>query len=949
MAKNGDSILIRDLKRYASDYELSRRPINTEPCEIIHRQRIGIIGAGPAGLAAAVDLIRLGYPVTVFEASDEPGGMLRYGIPAYRLPDRILKREIDWIKGLGINIETSKKISDPASLLKKGFSAILIAGGAPKSLSLGIEGEKAKGVINALEFLRTINQGDFQSISGHVVVIGAGSTAFDAARSAVRIGAKKVTLAYRRSIKEMPAEKEEIDAAIDENVEILTLVIPKRIHQKNGRVTGIEFYKAELKEKDKTGRPRPIPIKDSEFTLKADIIILAIGAMADIGFVGGLKVITQDGVINVGEDCKTQLEGVFAAGDVEMGPSTVVDAIGRGHIAARGIDAYLNKTSLSESEEIVKTLQIVLGSSVCSKIKYKPKKLIDKAKVSDFNEVYGSLDDFQAVEEASRCLSCGACYACPVCLPNCVNKQLVAKIKDTTVLVKVPRELSYELYEEQTKDIQVKFKDSEVTMKLFSLTSKVDKDLCISCGRCEEVCAYRAIKNIVSKDEKTYSQVDHGSCASCSACVSECPSGAITQGYMSDNEILSRLENKESDYKDVKAFMNFWSNPSSYFGSHKGIVELMSTRKPSPMFLIRALARTGRGLLIIKPDESTGCHYLPWEEPPEMVIESTCRILKSIGISPDRIKYTSITQGEKPTELLKNFSDELEKKGLKSLKIHFTKYNLSPFGEAIAIMKIFRANPDNEPEEDLIKIPPVTPHGVALFEGCLPMLHVMGGAHKFYDLFKTRLSILELFKWFNIDVGAIPGFSCPSKGLLQFNTEEIEKKVRKINDNNQELYKKAKPKKMIIATPEAFSSLSDDKNYTNVVSIVDELLNAVKKIKDLKPVEKTVALHKACKMENDPFYQSTKKILEMIPGLKIVEISNKCGNSNFNKIAATSKKDAINIMDKAVEKGADFIVCTSPYCQSHLLLCSREGSWRSNDIDITDVYQILLKSLTGES
>ena len=891
----------------------------------------------------------MGYPVTVFEASDDPGGMLRYGIPAYRLPDRILKREIDWIKSLGIIIETGKKISDPASLLKENFSAVLIAGGAPRSISLGIEGEKAKGVINALEFLRSINQGNFQSIKGHVVVIGAGSTAFDAARSAVRIGAKKVTLAYRRSIKEMPAEKEEIDAAIDENVEILTLVIPKMIHEKNGRVTGIDFYKAELKEKDKSGRPRPIPIKDSEFTINADIIIPAIGAMADIGFVGGLKVITQDGIINVGEHCKTQLQGIFAAGDVEMGPSTVVDAIGRGHVAARGIDAYLSKTSPPESEEIVKTLQIVLGSPVCSKVKYKPKKLIDGEKVTDFNEVYGSLDDFQAVEEASRCLSCGACYACPVCLPNCVNKQLVAKIKDRTVLVKVPSELSYELYDKQTKEIQVKFKDSESTMRLSSLTSKVDKELCISCGRCEEVCAYRAIKNIVSKDERTYSQVDHGSCASCSACVSECPSGAITQGYMSDNEILSRLENKESDYKGVKAFMSFWSNPSPFFESNKGIVELMSTGKPSPIFLIRALARTGRGLIILKPDESTGCHYLPWEEPPELVIESTCRILESFGISSDRIKYASITQDQNPLELLKDFSDELQKKGLKPLKIPLLEFNLSPFGEAIAIMRIIGTNPDNEPHEDLTMIPPVKPNGSALFEGCLPMLHVMGEAHKFYDLSNTRNSIIELLRLLNIDVGVIPGFTCPSKGLLQFKTDEIEKIVRKINDNNQKLYKKAKPKKMIISTPEAFSSLSDDKNYANVVSIVDELLNTLKNFKDLKPVKKTVALHKACDMENDPFYQTTKELLEIIPGIKLVEINNKCGNSNFNKIDGKSKKDALNIMEKAVENGADSIVCTSPYCQSHLLLCSREGSWRSNDIDITDVYQILLKSLTGES
>ena len=183
LSETGDTISIRALKRYASDYELARRPIFVEPCEIKYKEKIAIIGAGPAGLTAGVDLIRLGFPVYVFEASNEPGGMLRYGIPPYRLPDRILKREIDWIKGLGVNIKINKKINKPEELLKKGFSAVLIAGGASKSFPLGIKGEKADGVIDSLQFLKDINNKKFKKISGKVVVIGGGSTAFDAARS----------------------------------------------------------------------------------------------------------------------------------------------------------------------------------------------------------------------------------------------------------------------------------------------------------------------------------------------------------------------------------------------------------------------------------------------------------------------------------------------------------------------------------------------------------------------------------------------------------------------------------------------------------------------------------------------------------------------------------------------------------------------------------------------
>jgi len=244
---NGDSVSIRALKRYASDYELVRRSLIIEPCERIYDEKIAIVGAGPAGLSAAVDLIRMGYPVTVFEAQKDPGGMLRYAIPSYRLPKRILKREIDWIKNLGVEIKTGKRIKDPATLFKKGYSAILIAVGTPKSLPLGIEGEDADGVIDSLLFLQQINTNCPMEVKGDVVVIGGGSTAFDVARSAIRLGAKKVTLAYRRGLKEMPAENEEIKDAQDEDVKILTLAIPKRIIVKKGKLTGIEFLKAELK------------------------------------------------------------------------------------------------------------------------------------------------------------------------------------------------------------------------------------------------------------------------------------------------------------------------------------------------------------------------------------------------------------------------------------------------------------------------------------------------------------------------------------------------------------------------------------------------------------------------------------------------------------------------------------------------------------------------------
>jgi len=933
------------LKRYASDYELARRPLVAEKCKIIYSEQIAIIGAGPAGLSAAVDLIRMGYSVSVFEKEKKAGGMLRYAIPPYRLPDRILKREIDWIKNLGIKIKTEVKIKDPTSLFKEGFSAVLIAGGAPKSFPLGISGEKAEGVLNALEFLKEINEKKPRKIKGNIVVIGGGSTAFDAARSAVRLGATKVILAYRRGTEEMPADKEEIESAVNEGVELLTLAIPKKIIVTNKKVTGIEFIKAKLGAPDESGRRRPEPVKNSEFIKKADFIIPAVGAMPDIGPIGGVKVTTPKGVVDIVSYGKTIVDGVFAAGDVEMGPSSVVEAIGRGHQAAEGINAYLRGTSVSKPEKIFDTVQIYLGSHLRSKGLHFPKKLV-KGKTETFDEVEESYTDFEAVEEASRCFSCGPCFACPTCLPNCKNKQLVATIEEKSFLIKAPLDLSSDITKKGPASFKIKTDFHTKSIKLQSLTANVDKDLCIGCGRCEEVCAYRAIKNVINKDQRTYAEVGHSSCASCSACVSECPAGAISQGYMSDNQILDRIEKKNTKYNGVCALMSFWSTPSPVFGDYEGIVELMSSRKPSPMFYIRALSRAGRGILVIKPDKATGSHYLPWEEHPDEIIQRTWDLLEFIGISKERIQYKELPKFKDPNVLLKEFTDSLDKKNLKKLNIPIPDKNKSPIGETLDILKIMSAKPDSKPFEKIRSLPSVKKQGIAFFEGCIPLLHRIGKAHKLYDLSKMRISIFNLFETLNIKAGLINQLSCPSKGLLKIKKEGIKDIVSKISSDNNKILKTIKPKKLVLATPESYTSFSNEKEIKNITCLPEEIYNAVKN-KKLKRVNKTIAIHRSCKMEYDPFYESTKKLLTLIPGVKIVELKNECGHQNFDILNGESKQSALNLMNEAIKKNADCIICTSPYCEAHLLLCQREGSWRLTDITISDIYQILDQSLGG--
>ncbi|MFE3845337.1 FAD-dependent oxidoreductase [Thermoplasmatota archaeon] len=942
----GDSVQIRALKRFACDYELARRPINMEPCKIIHKEKIAIIGAGPAGLSAAVDLIRKGYFVNVFEAEKEPGGMLRYAIPSYRLPKRILKREIDWIKDLGVNINTEKKINNPGHLLKKGYSAVLIAQGSSYSIPMGIEGEKTEGVIDPLLFLKKINTKKSIKIDDNIVVIGGGSTAFDVARSAVRLGAKKVTIAYRRGMEEMPAESEEIEDAEKEGIEIKTLLIPKRIIEKNRKVNSIEFLKAKLGKPDESGRRRPIPIINSELVIKADIIFPAVGSKPNIESFEQLNITNNKNRIEVKEGNQTRFRGIFAAGDVEKGPSYVVEAIKEGHIAAKGIDSYLKGKNKSTENSIFNSIPIVEELKEYTKSIYYPNRVKFNTENKTFDEVEKSFIDFEAVDEASRCFNCGSCNLCTICLPNCDNKQLIAKIDDKRFLLKVPSKLSYVIYDkdDSTYDINLS-NDLLKSINLRTLIASVNSDLCISCGRCEEVCAYRAIRNIFIKNKPMTAEVDHDSCASCSACVSACPTGAISQGYMSDDEILLRLYETKTLYPGVKALMSYWSTPTNSFEDYNGVVEIMSARKPSPSFLIRALTRSGRGLLVIGPDKKSGSHYLSWEEHPSDIVEKTRGLLKIFGISQDRIQYKAAPDNTDPHQLLKDFSKDLDDKKLNTFKVIHPKIKMNPINESIMILRFLSANPDSEPYDDIINVSPVKKEGIAFFEGCLPLINNIGLIHKLFDISSTRISIHKLLKKAGIVYGVIPGFLCPSNSLLESDIDKTGDIVKKIAEKNLQSYKKIDPDKLILGTPESFNTFSKLKEYKNIESLPNILYNKLKNSKGFYPIKKTVAIHSSCHLKKDPFIGSTKKLIKLIPGISIVELEDKCCNNGFTNLNVESKESVLKILSEANEKDVDTIICTSPNCESHFLLCQRKGSWLTTDIEITDVYSILMKSL----
>jgi len=341
-SKVDDPTAVKALERYVADYELKKKAI---PVPRKRREKIAIIGSGPAGLMAAYDLTRKGYPVTIFESLPEPGGMLRAGIPEFRLPRKVLDAEIERIKGLGVEIRTNVTVGKDLTideLLKEGYKAVFIATGAPKSRKLRVKGEKLKGVMHAIDLLREISMGKKVELGDRVGIIGGGNVAIDAARAVLQLGAKEVTILYRRSREEMPANPWETRHGEREGVKIQFLVAPKKILGKDDRTVGIECMRMELGEPDESGRRRPVPIKDSEFTIQLDTLILAIGESPDPSFLPEEIEVTRQNTITVNPiTLETSLPGIFAGGDVVSGPATVMEAIVAGRKAASSINEYL--------------------------------------------------------------------------------------------------------------------------------------------------------------------------------------------------------------------------------------------------------------------------------------------------------------------------------------------------------------------------------------------------------------------------------------------------------------------------------------------------------------------------------------------------------------------------------------------------------------------------------
>ncbi len=512
------AISIRYLKRLVADLDMASDDPYVPPVAPDTGKRVAVIGSGPAGLTAAYFLRRAGHAVTIYESLPEMGGMLRYGIPEYRLPKSVLQAEIDQVLALGVEAQVGVQLGEDFTieyLFKSGYDAVYLAIGAQISKRMGVPGEDLPGVIGGAEFLRAVMLNEPVDLGDRVAVIGGGNTAMDAARTAIRLGAKNVAVVYRRSRDEMPAQKIEIEEAHEEGVEFHLLVAPVKV-EGDGRVQRMVCQRMRLGEPDSSGRRRPEPIPGDTYVMEVDTIIAAIGQDVDTDDIKGQVAVNRWNTIEAQEGTfLTNVPGVFAGGDAVTGPGIAIEAIAAGRRAAETIDNYLygrvapfktwyniKKEGLTESD----------FAHLEKEEKAKMPVTEPEVRVKNFREIEQGISEADAVADAMRCLECG-CFDAFEC-----------KLRDFATTYKArPERIIGEKHE------------FEIVRHPFIVR---DQSKCILCGLCVRTCSEiigAEALGLVNRGFDVYVSpsldlpLEETSCVSCGQCVAACPTGALVE------------------------------------------------------------------------------------------------------------------------------------------------------------------------------------------------------------------------------------------------------------------------------------------------------------------------------------------------------------------------------------------------------------------------------------
>jgi len=609
-----EPIAICWLKRFLSDKDFTSSFTGPQRG---YAEKVAIVGAGPAGLSAANDLCLLGYRCVIFEELQEPGGMLRVGVPRYRLPRESLDKDIANILSLGAELRTGIKVGGDitlADLQKEDFKAVFLAIGSHKPLRLGIPGEDLPGVIPALEFFRKVSLGGGPRVGRRVAVVGGGDTALDAARTALRTGAGEVSLIYRRSLEEMPCETEGRKEAEEEGINFILLAAPVEVLGKN-RVMGLRCIRMTLGEPDTGGRKRPIPLPGSEFTLAADNVLVAVGQSPELGLLArdGIK-ISQKGTIKVDEGTMlTNVPWVFAGGDAIASGGTLVQAIAHGRRAALSIHSYLRGERFQSpvAPEPIEELSPARTSLIKREVRQRMPMLPVAPRIKDFSEVELGFPEEQAVREARRCLNCG-------------------------------------------------------------VGAVVDPELCAACLTCVRVCPYD-VPQIPLGGKKAEIGPD---CQSCGVCAVECPANAISlrdryedMGEKTLESVMGQLSSRGvlQYAPTIVAFVcQYDSNPPAVAQELRRngvrVVEVSCISKLEPGTFIKAF-EMGADAVLIVGCQPGGCHFDAGHAWTKRRLDHTARLLETMGLERQRLQWISPIPEEEFFKILRDSMEEIKKLG----------------------------------------------------------------------------------------------------------------------------------------------------------------------------------------------------------------------------------------------------------------------------------------------
>lgn len=581
-AQVDEPIAIANLKRFAADQTMELKYFN-RPLVPYYTEKIAVVGGGPSGLTAAHDLALLGYKVTVFEAQSELGGMLSRGVPEYRLPKSVVKDDINFILSMGVEAKTGKLLGRDFSIeeLLNEYQAVFLALGSERSVFPKCKGVELAGIITAVEFLKQVSQGQRPYLGKKVVIFGGGHTAIDAARTSIRLGSEDVTVVYRRTLKEMPAGRAEVEEAEHEGVKFEFLTAPVEFLG-SGKVEKVRCARMRLDETSRSKKGKLVRVVNSEFEIDVDAVILAIGYSPKADDIKDVEIISgKSGTIVVKDESgTTNLKGVFAGGDVVSGPLSVIHAIASGKRAADAIHRYLRKLPPKEIEEleVLRPLDQKIVDLIVKTVRQKMPTLPIAQRIKSFEEVNLGFTREQAIKEAQRCLNCGS--------------------------------------------------------------GAIISDECVACFNCVLVCPYGVPE---AGEEKA--KIDISQCQACGICASECPASAIDVRLETKEDSRRKLEKTLKEAKRDKKeaftieFFCHYDQPEKIKGDK---ADTYSIGKPcmariDALQLIKPFEK-GSSMVQITKCEKDECRFKGCEKWIVKHVENAKKILKDIGIDAERLK-----------------------------------------------------------------------------------------------------------------------------------------------------------------------------------------------------------------------------------------------------------------------------------------------------------------------